>query len=243
MILRLDRAGDRTEKILRRSGKGEHAVALELAKADDSVGIVQVGRVGNVLCHARVRQVGLPLGKVPVEHAARLLDGRKAAGTVDGVQMPRCVGAAWAVAHDDGRAAPDELLRQDPQQHRMGRCGPLRLHGRDEVRLDGDAHAGLYPRKAAERRKHLPQGCTAGLRLIVGTRGNGRVGHAAHTARSSSSRRTARQAASRFSPRVPPHSSRTHRVPAASAHATKISPTRGFFSSTPGPAFPVTDRA
>ena len=241
MILRLDRTGDRAEKVLCRGRQGEHAVALELAEADDSVGIVQVGRVGNVLCHARVRQVGLPLGKVPVERAARLLDGRKAAGTVDGVQMPRCVSAAWAVAHDDGRAAPDELLRQDPQQHRMGRCGPLRLHGRDEVRLDGDAHAGLYPRKAAKRRKHLPQGCTAGLRLIIGARGNGRIGpHAVH---SSSSRRAARQAASRFSPRVPPHSSRTHRVPAASAHATKISPTRGFFSSVPGPALPVTDRA
>ena len=190
VILRFDRAGNRTEKILRRGRQGEHAVALELAEADDGIGVVQIGRVGNVLCHARVRQVGLPLGKVPVERAARLLDGRKAAGAVDGVQMPRCVGAAWAVAHDDGRAAPDELLRQDPQQHRMGRCGPLRLHGRDEVRLDGDAHAGLYPRKAAERRKHLLQGCAAGLRLIIGVRGNGRIGpHAVH---SSSSRRAAR---------------------------------------------------
>lgn len=174
---------------------------------------------------------------------ARLLDGRKAAGTVDGVQMPRCVGAAGAVAHDDGRAAPDERLRQDPQQHRMGRCGPLRLHGRDEVRLDGDAHAGLHPRKAAERRKHLLQGCAAGLRLIIGARGNGRIGHAAHTARSSSSRRAARQAASRFSPRVPPHSSRTHRVPGRVGARHKDLPDAGIFLICTRPAFPVTDRA
>lgn len=218
-------------------------MALELAEADDGIGVVQIGRVGNVLCHARVRQVGLPLGKVPVERAARLLDGRKAAGTVDGVQMPRCVGAAGAVAHDDGRAAPDERLRQDPQQHRMGRCGPLRLHGRDEVRLDGDAHAGFTHARPPNGASTCCRAVRQVSRLIIGARGNGRIGHAAHTARSSSSRRAARQAASRFSPRVPPHSSRTHRVPAASAHATKISPTRGFFSSAPGPAFPVTDRA
>ena len=167
MILRLDRAGDRTEKILRRSGKGEHAVALELAEADDGIGVVQIGRVGNVLCHARVRQVGLPLGKVPVERAARLLDGRKAAGTVDGVQMPRCIGTAWAVAHDDGRAAPDERLRQDPQQHRMGRCGPLRLHGRDKVDLDDNAHAFFHPVQPTKRGERLCERSSAFFRVIA----------------------------------------------------------------------------
>ena len=134
MILRFDCAGDRTEKILRRGRQGEHAVALELAEADDGIRIVQIGRISNVLCHARIRQVGLPLGKVPVERAARLLNDHALhglAGALGDCLRDQIHLAVFAAERYEDRAV----------DIRVGRIARHDIHGK--LLVDRDLRAAL----------------------------------------------------------------------------------------------------
>lgn len=56
VVLRLRRAGHDAEQVLRRGGERHHAVAFQLAEADDRVGVVEIGGVGKAPRHKGLRK-------------------------------------------------------------------------------------------------------------------------------------------------------------------------------------------
>ena len=84
------------------------AEALEAAAVDDSVGVIQVGGVFEVVSNSCFRKMGLPHLKILIEVCAVSLRFRRAAPLVDAAEIGSIVYPARAIANDDRSAASDQ---------------------------------------------------------------------------------------------------------------------------------------
>ena len=174
MIFRLHRAGDRAEQILRRRRERHHTVALELAEADDGIGVIKIGSICKMPRDMCLREHGILLRKVMVQRRARF---GHTGNTINTIQKRFVIQPAGAVADHDRCAPLLQGQRQRPQECRMRRGGGIGLHGRNEIRLDDDPHPRPHPRQPAERRQRLRQRPRTHLRRVAFTFHNRHIAH------------------------------------------------------------------
>ena len=108
VVFRFDTAGYYAVHILDGAGHAHHAVGFQLAAVDDSVGVIQVGGVFEVVSNSCFRKMGLPYLKVLIKPRAVSLRFHCAAPLVDAAEIGSIVYPARAIANDDRSAASDQ---------------------------------------------------------------------------------------------------------------------------------------
>ena len=108
MVFRFDTAGYYAVHILDGAGHAHHAVGFQLAAVDDSVGVIQIGGIFEVVSNSCFRKMGLPHLKILIEVCAVSLGFRRTAPLVDAAKIGGIVHSARAIANDDRSAASDQ---------------------------------------------------------------------------------------------------------------------------------------
>ena len=108
VVFRFDTAGYYAVHIFDGAGHAHHAVGFQLAAVDDSIGVIQIGGIFEVVSNSCFRKMGLPHLKILIEVCAVSLRFRRAAPLVDAAKIGGIVHSARTIANDDRSAASDQ---------------------------------------------------------------------------------------------------------------------------------------
>ena len=167
VVLRLHRTGNDAEVVFDGVCHAHHAVRLELAEADDRVGSVEIGGIGEFLCADSLGKRGVALREVLIELRTDGFAVMHAADVIYVVQVRGRIEPAGAVSEKDACAAFSQHFRQLAKKHWVRRGRLLGLHGRDKVDLDDNVHALFDPVEPAKRGERLRERSSAFFRVIA----------------------------------------------------------------------------